>query len=210
MAIDTERDSLQPAKDLDQLIEERVEAAVARRFDEMVANRLDEVVAERIARTMKRDPARRRAAIIASKGTLDMAYPPLILATAAAAMDMEVGVFFTFYGLNILRKDGPGKLKVAPIANPAMPVSVPNIVGMLPGMTPMATRMMKGMFAKKQVVTVGELLKQAIELDVKLIACQMTMDVYGFTREDFIDECEVGGAASFLSFASTAHTTLFI
>jgi peroxiredoxin family protein len=202
MAIDTERDSLQPAVDLDQLIEERVEAAVAKR--------LDAAVAERIDRVLKRDPAKRKVAIIASKGTLDMAYPPLILATAAAAMDMEVGVFFTFYGLNILRKGGPRKLKVAPIANPAMPVPMPNILGMLPGMTPMATKMMKGMFAKKHVATLSDLLQQAIELDVKLIACQMTMDVYGFTREDFIDECEVGGAASFLSYASGAHTTLFI
>ncbi len=202
MAIDTERDSLQPAVDLDRLIEERVDAAVAKR--------LDEIVAERVARALKRDPAKRKVAIIASKGTLDMAYPPLILATAAAAMDMEVKVFFTFYGLNILRKGGPQKLKVAPIANPAMPVPMPNIVGMLPGMTPMATQMMKGMFAKKNVVTLGDLLQQAIELDVKLIACQMTADVFGLTPKDLIDECEVGGAASFLSFASTAHTTLFI
>lgn len=202
MATEIERDSLQPAADLDRLIEERVEAAVAKRLDEMVA--------ERVARAMKRDPARRKAAIIASKGTLDMAYPPLILATAAAAMDMETAIFFTFYGLNILKKDGPRKLQVAPIANPGMPMSIPNVVGMLPGMTPMATTMMKGMFAKKKVVTVGDLLQQAIELDVKLIACQMTMDVLGFKRQDLIAECEVGGAASFLSFASTAHTTLFI
>jgi peroxiredoxin family protein len=202
MTIDTERDTLQPAMDLERLIDDRVEAAMAKRLDAMVA--------ERIANATKRDPAKRTVAIIASKGTLDMAYPPLILATAAAAMDMEVGVFFTFYGLNILRKGGPKKLKVAPIANPAMPVPMPNILGMLPGMTPMATTMMKGMFAKHNVVSVGELLKQAIELDVKLIACQMTMDVMGFKRKDLIDECEVGGAASFLSFASGAHTTLFI
>lgn len=202
MAIDTERDSLQPAVDLDRLIEERVEAAVAKRLDEMVA--------DRVAKALKRDPAKRKVAIIASKGTLDMAYPPLILATAAAAMDMEVQVFFTFYGLNILRKGGPKKLKVAPIANPAMPMPVPNIVGMLPGMTPMATQMMKGMFTKKKVATLGDLLQQAIELDVKLIACQMTADVFGFTAKDLIDECEVGGAATFLNYASTAHTTLFI
>jgi peroxiredoxin family protein len=207
MATEIERnsDSLQPAADLDRLIEERVEAAMAKRFAA-----LDEMMAERMAQALKRDPARRKAAIIASKGTLDMAYPPLILATAAAAMDMEVGVFFTFYGLNILKKNGPRKLKVAPIANPGMPMAIPNVVGMLPGMTPMATKMMKGMFAKKQVVTVGDLLQQAIELDVKLIACQMTMDVLGFKRKDLIEQCEVGGAASFLSFASTAHTTLFI
>lgn len=188
--------------DIEQLIEQRVEA--------LVNERLDKLVNERIARAMKRDPARRKVAIIASKGTLDMAYPPLILATTAAAMDAEVHVFFTFYGLNILKKNGAEKLQVAPIANPAMPIPMPNILGMLPGMTPMATKMMKGMFSKHNVVSIGELLRQAIDLDVKLIGCQMTMDVMGIRREDLIDEIEIGGAATFLGFASGAHTTLFI
>src|ERR671922_78232 len=101
----------------------------------------------------------KRLAIIASKGTLDMAYPPLILATAAAAMDMEVELFFTFYGLNIIKKGGADHLKVAPIANPAMPVPMPNILGMLPGMTPMATWMMKSLyFGRHNVATIDELL----------------------------------------------------
>ena len=188
--------------DLDALIRERVDAAVA--------ERLDALVKERVQQALKRDPAKRKVAIIASKGTLDMAYPPLILGTTAAAMDAEVAIFFTFYGLNILKKDGADKLQVPPIANPAMPYPVPNIVGMLPGMTPAATKMMKGMFDKHNVVKPSELLSQAIELDIKLIACQMTMDVMGIKREDLIDECEVGGAASFLAFASGAHTTLFV
>lgn len=195
-----------PEKDisaeLDALIQERVDAAVA--------ERLDALVRERVQQALKRDPAKRTVAIIASKGTLDMAYPPLILATTAAAMDSEAAIFFTFYGLNILRKGGAAKLQVPPIGNPAMPYPVPNILGMLPGMTPAATKMMKGMFDKHNVVKPEELLRQAVELDVKLIACQMTMDVMGIERDELIDECEVGGAASFLAFASGAHTTLFV
>jgi len=187
---------------IEQLIEQRVES--------VVAERLDALVKDRVAQALKRDPAKRKVAIIASKGTLDMAYPPLILATTAAAMDADARIFFTFYGLNLLKKGGPEKLQVAPIANPAAPVPVPNILGILPGMTPLATRMMKGMFAKYNVVSVPELLQQAIELGVKLIACQMTLEVMGIRREDLIDGIEFGGAAMFLGFATGAHTTLFI
>ena len=139
-----------------------------------------------------------------------MAYPPLFLATTAAAMDAEVQIFFTLYGLNILKRGGAEKLQVAPIANPAMPVPIPTIVGILPGMTPMATNMMKGMFAKHNVVSLPEMLRQAIELDVKLIACQMSMEVLGIGRQDLIKEVEIGGAALFLGFATGAHTTLFV
>ena len=187
---------------LEQLIDQRIES--------VVNGRLDALVRERVAQAMKRDPAKRKVAIIASKGTLDMAYPPLILATTAAAMDADARIFFTFYGLNLLKKGGPEKLQVAPIANPAMPVPMPNILGMLPGMTPMATKMMKGMFAKHNVVSVPELFQQAIELGVKLVACQMTMEVMGIRQEDLIDGIEYGGAAMFLGFATGAHTTLFI
>lgn len=143
-----------------------------------------------------------RLAIISGHGTMDAAYPPLILATAAVAMDMEASIFFTFYGLEILKKGNADKLQVAPIANPAMPMPVPNIVGMLPGMTAMATSMMNGMMKKANVAKVSELLEMAIEFDVKLIACQMTMDVMGIKREELIDGVEIGGAATFLEFAS--------
>jgi peroxiredoxin family protein len=189
--------------DMEELIRDRVE--------ELANERIEQVVAQRVEEAFKRDPAKRKVAIIASKGTLDMAYPPLILATAAAAMDMEVELFFTFYGLNIIKKGGAEHLKVAPIANPAMPVPMPNILGMLPGMTPMATWMMKSLyFGRHHVATIDELLGQCKELGVQLIACQMTMDVLGFKREDLLDEVEVAGAATFLAFASGAHTTLFI
>ncbi|MGA9532202.1 MAG: DsrE/DsrF/DrsH-like family protein [Anaerolineales bacterium] len=149
-----------------------------------------------------------RLAIIAAHGTLDLAYPPFILATAAAAMDMKVAIFFTFYGLNILKKDHIDKLQVAPLANPAMPMPVPNIVGVLPGMTAMATSMMNDMMEKANVAKLSELLEMAIEMDVRLIGCQMTMDVMGIKREDLIADIEIGGAATFLEFASHNAITL--
>jgi peroxiredoxin family protein len=150
----------------------------------------------------------KRLAIIALHGTMDMAYPPLILATAAAAMDMEVAIFFTFYGLELLKKGKIDKLKVAPIANPAMPVPMPNIIGMLPGMTAMATMMMNKWMKKAAVSKLSELLSLSKELGVKLIACQMTMGVMGVKKEDLIDGLEFGGAATFLEFASHNAITL--
>jgi peroxiredoxin family protein len=143
-----------------------------------------------------------RLAIIAGHGTLDAAYPPLILATSAVAMDMEAAIFFTFYGLEILKKGKADKLQVAPIANPAMPVPMPNILGMLPGMTGMATMMMNSWMKKANVAKLSELIEMAMEFDVRLIGCQMTMDVMGIKKEDLIDGIEIGGAATFLEFAS--------
>jgi peroxiredoxin family protein len=154
------------------------------------------------------DDTTKRLAIIASHGTLDAAYPPFILATAAAAMDMEVAVFFTFYGLQILKKGRIDKLKVAPIANPAMPVPMPNILGMLPGMTAAATAMMNSWMKKAKVAKLSELFEMAKELNVRLIACQMTMDVMGIKKEDLVDGLEIGGAATFLEFASHNAITL--
>lgn len=154
------------------------------------------------------DTTANRLAIIAAHGTLDLAYPPFILGTAAAAMDMEVGIFFTFYGLSILKKGHIDKLQVAPVANPAMPMPVPNVVGMLPGMTAMATTMMKGMMDRSNVAPLSELLELAIEMKIRLIACQMTMGVMGIKREDLITDIELGGAATFLEFAAENAITL--
>lgn len=200
---ETDREHITLSVDMEKLIRERV--------DELAGDRINQLVEERVATAMKKDPAKNKVAIIASKGTLDMAYPPLILAAAAAAMGEDVEIFFTFYGLNIIKKGGAERLQVAPIANPAMPVPMPNILGMLPGMTPMATWMMRTMFfGKHNVATIAELIEQCKDLGVKFIGCQMTMDVMGIKREDLLDEVEIGGAATFLNFASEAHTTLFI
>jgi peroxiredoxin family protein len=155
--------------------------------------------------------ATKRMAIIASKGALDMAYPPLILASTAAALDYEVQVFFTFYGLTLLRKDLSG-VKISPLANPAMPMPLPMpvLVSALPGMETMATAMMKQKLKKHGVASLEELRSACLEAGVKLIACQMTLDLFEFDRSEFIEGIEYGGAATFLEFAGKADVTLFI
>lgn len=153
----------------------------------------------------------KKMAIIASKGTLDMAYPPFILGSTAAALDFEVQIFFTFYGLQLLRKD-LSNVKISPLANPAMPMPVPMpvLVSALPGMESMATMMMKQKIAKKGVASIEELRAACLEAGVKFIGCQMTVDLFDFTREEFIDGIEYGGASTFLAFAGEADVTLFI
>lgn len=155
--------------------------------------------------------AAKKMAIIATKGALDMAYPPLILASTAAALGWEVQVFFTFYGLQLLRKDLSG-IKISPLANPAMPMPVPMpvVVQMLPGMESMATMMMKAKMKKKGVASLDELRSICVESDVKFIACQMTVDLFEFQKSDFIDGIEYGGAATFMKFAGETDVCLFI
>ena len=153
----------------------------------------------------------KKMALIASKGTLDMAYPPFILASTAAAVGFEVQVFFTFYGLQLLRHD-LSHVKISPLANPAMPMPVPMpvMVQMLPGMETMATAMMKSKLKKKGVASLEELRDLCVEAGVKFVACQMTVDLFDFKKSDFIQEAEWGGAATFLEFAGEADVSLFI
>lgn len=153
---------------------------------------------------------KRRLALVASKGTLDMAYPPLILGLTAASLGWEVGIFFTFYGLTILKKGEARKLKVAPVANPAMPVPVPNIVGALPGMTAAATAMMKKWIARAKLPRLEELLAMLKEAGVTLYACSTTMAVMGVQESDLIEGVSVSGAAAFLDFCAEAQVQLFI
>ncbi|MBI2962638.1 MAG: DsrE/DsrF/DrsH-like family protein [Deltaproteobacteria bacterium] len=152
----------------------------------------------------------KRIALVASKGTMDMAYPPLILASTALSMDWEGAIFFTFYGLDIIKKAKLEHLKVPSLANPAMPLPVPNIIGALPGMTAMATMMMKSWIKKANVATVPELVNVCREGGVHLYGCQMTMDLMGVTKEELIDGVEVCGAASFLEYAAEADVSMFV
>ncbi len=156
--------------------------------------------------------ANKKMTIIASKGTLDMAYPPLILATTAAAMDLDVTIFFTFYGLQIIKKDNADKLKISPLGNPAMPMPmpIPALVATLPSMQAIATSMMKSMFKKHGVATVGALLQAAKESGVRLIACQMTMDVMGIKESDIVEGVEFGGAATWMDAAADSQVNLFV
>ena len=155
---------------------------------------------------------KKRMTIIASKGTMDMAYPPLILATTAAAMDFDVTIFFTFYGLEMVKKGNADKLKISPLGNPAMPmpVPIPTLVAALPSMQAIATSMMRSMFKKHGVATIGELMALAQESGVRLIACQMTMDVMGVKAEDLLEGVEVGGAATWMDAAADAQVNLFV
>src|SRR6266536_1897019 len=160
---------------------------------EPIAGKLTEddvrrIVREEVERAFTRDPAARRESIIASKGTLDWASPPLILATTAAAAGMDTSIFFTFYVLSIIHKDFAKKLKVDLVGNPAMPmpipIPIPDIVSSLPGMVPLASRMMRSRFAIHNVATIGELLDAARDIGVRLIACRMTMEVFGYREAD--------------------------
>ena len=185
-----------------------------RRFDERFEQRMQEREKDKVP----------RMALIATKGTLDMAYPPFILASTAAALGWEVSVFFTFYGLNLLKKDLD--LEVSPLGNPAMPMKmpfgpnwfksidweIPNIItSNIPGFEKLATVLMKKTVESKGVASLAELRDLSIEAEVKLVACQMTVDLFGHNKEDFIDEIEDWvGAATFLPFAQKSDVCLFV
>lgn len=152
----------------------------------------------------------KKLAIIASKGTLDGGYPPFLLASTAAALGFEAKIFFTFYGLQLLKKDL--SLQVSPLGNPAMPmpVPVPNLLQIIPGMEAFATWMMRRKLKQKGVASIADLRDACLETDVELIACQMTVDLFDFQDSDFIEGISHGGAATFLEFASEADITLYI
>jgi peroxiredoxin family protein len=157
----------------------------------------------------------KRMSMIVTKGTLDWAYPPFILATTAAAMGLEVTMFFTFYGLTLLKKKLD--LKISTLGNPAMEmpmfgmhIGMPNLVSALPGVDAAATTMMKNLIKKKGVASIEELRAMALEADVKMIACQMTMDLFEYTIEDMIEGPVLGGAATYIETATKSDINLFI
>ena len=195
------------ASDLDRLINERLDALLPKKLAEL---------------REKQTPS---MTIIATKGTLDWAYPPFILASTAAALGWKVSMFFTFYGLGLLRKD-ISDLKISPLGNPGMPMkmpfgpewfksinwNIPNAVqGIVPGFESMATMLMKQTIHNKGVAGIEELRTACIEGGVNLIGCQMTVDLFGYKPEDFIVEVkEYCGAATFLPMARDADVSLFI
>ncbi len=187
-------------------------------FNKMFDQRFEQKMQER---DENRTP---RMALIATKGTLDMAYPPFILASTAAALGWETSIFFTFYGLDLLKKDL--SLQVSPLGNPAMPMkmpfgpewfkkvkwNIPNaVMSNIPGFESMATSLMKKTVESKGVASLDELRELSIEAEVKLVACQMTVDLFGHKKEEFIDEVtDWVGAASFLPYAQKSDVCLFV
>ncbi len=161
------------------------------------------------------EPNSKRMSMIVTKGTLDWAYPPFILATTAAAMGLDVTMFFTFYGLALLKKKL--KLKVSPLGNAAMEmpmfgmhIGMPNLVSAIPGVDAAATAMMKNLIKRKGVASIEELRSLALEADVKMIACQMTMDLFEYNKDDIIEGPVLGGAATYIETASNSDINLFI
>jgi peroxiredoxin family protein len=156
----------------------------------------------------------KKLAIIATKGSLDWAYPPFILASTAAALGYQVQIFFTFYGLQLLKKKLA--LQVSPLGNPGMPMPMgmdkwfPVLGTAIPGMQAMMTMMMKSKIKAKGVASIEDLRELCREADVKMIACQMTVDLFDLNHKDFIDGLEYGGAATFFEFAGESDITLFI
>lgn len=154
----------------------------------------------------------KKLAIIATKGTLDWAYPPLILASTASALGYETQIFFTFYGLQILKKELD--LQVTPIGNPGMPmpgnIPIPVLLQAMPGMQALVTSQMKRRMQKKGVLGISELRDLCIEADVRMVACQMTVDLFDFNRSDLLDSCEYGGAATFFEFAGESDINLMM
>jgi len=176
-------------------------------LQKMVREAVDAALAEREQEKAEKP---KKMALIATRGTLDWAYPPLILASTAAALGWDVAIFFTFYGLTVLHKDKGKNMKVAPLGNPAMPMPVPNLVGAIPGMTQMGTAVMKRMFKSSGVASIDELLEAAIESGVRLQPCAMTMEVFGFKESQFIEAAEAPcGAATFIDWAQDADICLF-
>jgi peroxiredoxin family protein len=196
-------------------------------LDRLISERLDALLPQKLAAQLAtlREQQTPSLTIIATKGTLDWAYPPFILASTASALGWNVSMFFTFYGLNLLRKD-LSDLKVSPLGNPGMPMkmpfgpewfkhinwNIPNAVqGVVPGFETLATTLMKKTIKDKGVAGIEELRSACIEGGVNLIGCQMTVDLFGFTRDDFIPEVkEYCGAATFLPMARDADVSLFI
>ena len=190
-------------------------------MSEWLNKKLDEVLP---AKLQQIDEARTPAlSIIATKGTLDWAYPPFILASTASALGWDSSIFFTFYGLLLLKKEI--KSDVSPLGNPAMPMKMPFgpkwfqdyewpmpnlLMAGVPGFEKVATGLMKKTFENKGVASVDELRELCIEAEVTMYACQMTVDVFGFTHDEFIDGVDYVGAASFLPMARTSDVCLFI
>jgi peroxiredoxin family protein len=196
-----------------------IDDLIKRRIDELLPQKLEEALAKR-AET--RTPS---MSIIATKGTLDWAYPPFILASTAAALGWKVDIFFTFYGLQLLRKD-ISDLKISPLGNPGMPMkmpfgpawfkdinwNIPNVVqAAIPGFENVATTLMRQTIKNNGVADITDLRSLTLEAGANLIGCQMTVDLFGFKHDDFIPEVkEYCGAASFLGIAKDSDVSLFI
>ena len=162
------------------------------------------------------EQATRKVAFICSKGTLDMAYPALVMGWAALGNGIDVTIFFTFWGLDMINKTRVDHLEIAPVANTSMKMTmmgvdtgnlgIPQIAGVLPGMTAFATKLMKDKMAKLDVPTVRDYLQMLVDAGAKLYACKMSVDMFQLKKEDFIEGVEgIVSAADFMDMTEGAQ-----
>ncbi|MGQ4554512.1 DsrE/DsrF/DrsH-like family protein [Halobellus sp. GM3] len=172
-----------------------------------LAARVDELEAQ-LAEVAAAD-SEKKMSIIATKGTLDMAYPPLILASTAAAFGYDVTVFHTFWGLDILHEERSKNLKLSSVGNPNMPV--PNVVGALPGMDRVTTSMMEKKIDDNDTATIEELIETSLDMGVEFQACQMTIELMDYDEDDFYDGVTTGvGAATAIQDMADADIQLLV
>ncbi|UPV72845.1 DsrE/DsrF/DrsH-like family protein [Halorussus limi] len=153
--------------------------------------------------------APKKMTIVATKGTFDMAYPPLILASTAAAFGWDVVVFHTFWGLDILHEEKSENLKLSAVGNPN--VSMPNAVAALPFMDSVATKLMERRIDEQGTATIGELVELSLDTGVELQACQMTMELMDYDEDAFYDDVTTGvGAATALEHMADADIQLLV
>ncbi|TMT86499.1 hypothetical protein E2L06_07750 [Haloterrigena sp. H1] len=151
----------------------------------------------------------KKMTIVATQGTFDMAYPPLILASTAAAFGWDVVVFHTFWGLDILHEEKSSDLKLSAVGNPNMPM--PNALAALPGMDRMATRMMEKRIDENGTATIEELIDLSLDQGVELQACQMTIELMEYDEDDFYDGVTTGvGAATALQHMAESDVQLLV
>ncbi|WP_226023812.1 DsrE/DsrF/DrsH-like family protein [Halomicrobium salinisoli] len=174
-----------------------------------LAARVDELEEQLAEATADSGDDQQKLSIIATKGTLDMAYPPLILASTAAAFGYEVTVFHTFWGLDILHEERSKDLKLSSVGNPNMPV--PNVVGALPGMDRMTTKMMEKKIEDNETASIEELIETSLDMGVEFQACQMTIELMDYDEDDFYDGVTTGvGAATAIQDMAEADIQLLV
>lgn len=154
-----------------------------------------------------------RLSLVVTSNDLDRVWPALILAVGAAASGMQVSIFWAFWGLTVLRRENPGRVS-KPLLNRLFGWMMPRGINQLRlsklNLAGLGTAMMRSIAKKKNVASPSELLVTARELGVRLIACQMSMDLLGVTRAELIDGLEYGGVAMCLADARDAAIALFI
>jgi peroxiredoxin family protein len=130
----------------------------------------------------------KKVSIICSKGSLEGIYPALIMANGARMEGIEVNLFFTFFGMDAITKKKVKKIKVATVGNPAM--GIPTLIGAIPGMSAMATWMMKKQMDKLDIPPIDEFIEMISAAGGKLYACKASVDMFGLKKEDFVDEVQ--------------------